>query len=147
MSGAALERFNRFEQLPVQGADIISLGQPDDREIAKLVAKAGVVPADSDLGQLAQMAGATVELRTVKFSDGTTQKMRVVAFAGRRKRRRRNYNTVAGRRNAARTLKQMGQQVRSYKRLAKMGAQIDRALSPKRGGACKAVTTTRCRKR
>jgi len=142
-----LERWDRVSSQPVQGVDILSLGQADDLNVAKLVTKMGVVPADSDLGQAAQEAGARVTVRNVKMSDGTVVRMRVVTFTGAKKRRRRNYNTAAGRRNAARTLRQMGQEVRTFKRLAKMGAQIDRQLNPKRSGPCVAKKTTVCRKR
>ena len=132
---AASAAWDRFQQLPVQPVDVISLGQPDDRELAKLAVKHGVIPADSDLGQALQMAGAKVTRRRVRMSDGTSVSMGVVTAVGARKRRRRNYATAAGIRNAARTLRQMGQMVRTYKRLAKLGSTIDKKLSPKRGAA------------
>lgn len=142
-----LDRWDRAQSLPVQGADIITIGQADDKEVAKLAVKHAVIPADSDYGQMLQAGGAKVSMRRVKMSDGSTINMRVIATQGSRKRRRRNYNTAAGRRNAARTLRQMGQEVRTFKRLAKMGAQIDRQLNPKRSTPCVAKRTTTCRKR
>lgn len=137
---------DRFAGMATQRLDIITASQPDDREIAKLAIQQGaVVPADSDLGIAMQMGGAKPHQRRVKFSDGTTRTIMVVG--AKKRRRRRNYATKAGIRNAARTLKQMGQHIRTYDKLAKLGAQIDRKLHPKRGGPCKAVRTTRCRKR
>jgi len=145
-----LDRWERAQAMPTQGVDVISLGQADDAEVAKLAIKHAVIPADSDLGQMLQMGGAKVTTRSVRMSDGTSVSMRVVEAKGARKRRRRNFNTVAGRRNAARTLRQMGQQVRTFKRLAKQGAAIDRALNPKRssGGSCcppKRASRSRCK--
>lgn len=142
---AILDRWGRAQALPVQGLDQLSLGQADDREVAKLAIKYGVIPADSDHGQMLQMAGAAVTTRNVRFSDGTVSPVRVIEVRGVKKRRRRNYNTTAGRRNAARTLRQMGQQMRTFKGLAKLGAQIDRQMSPKRA-AC-ATPKRACAKR
>lgn len=123
----------------VQDLDLLTLGQVDDREMAKLAVKHGVIPAYSDLGTALQMAGAKITKRRVKMSDGTTVLMEVITAVGAKKRRRKNYATKAGIRNAGRCLRQMGQHVRTYKTLARLGAKIDRTLSPKRTAAAGAV--------
>jgi len=132
------QAWDQFSGMATQPVDVINLGQYDDKEVAKLAMTKQVIPADSDLGLAAQAGGAKVETRSVRMSDGTSQRMRVIAFKGARTRRRRNYATKAGIRNAARTLRQMGQITRTYKSLAKLGAKIDGQLSPKRraSGAC-----------
>jgi hypothetical protein len=129
LAGRALDAWRSFEALPTHpSSDILTIGQPDDREFAKLLIARGIILADSDVGQALALRGARPRAYSVKMSDGTTA--RIMGFpigGGTRGSRRRNWNTPAKRRDAARTIAAMTRDRRREERIARRLA----ALAPK----------------
>lgn len=131
VAGKALSRYRQFEALPVQQFDVISLGQGDDRELAKLLISRGAIPADSDLGRGAQLAGAKPSMMTVRYSDGSSERISVIKIGkGGGGSRAYNYTPRRGK-IAARIMRSALREVKQLRRLGVASAVLQRVTHPK----------------
>lgn len=136
LAGRALQLFQAAQAAPVHPAfDVLTMGQYDDEELAKVVASKGAIPAQSDLGQLAISRGAKTRKVRIRFSDGSSTMIDVVPFATTGGKRRRLKNLTPHRiRSAAWVMRRLHAQQKLGKRLAATAQK----LYPRRSSAPKA---------
>jgi len=129
----ALGAYQGWQGAPVARFDVSIPDQPDDQELAKMIAQYGAIPADSDLGQLAVAAGARTYKQRVKFSDGSTASVEVVQVGSRRGGADRPEGTPRARRKrltsyrigtAAWVMRKLHAQQKLGRRLASMAKQL-----------------------
>lgn len=81
----ALGAYRAWQGAPVHpGFDVSRGDDPDDMEVAKMIAQYGAIPAASDLGALAIQAGARTYRQPVRFADGSRAVIDVVQVGSRR---------------------------------------------------------------
>lgn len=134
-----LGAFTAAQNAPVHPQyDLLTMGQPDDREAAKLMLR-GLIPANSDQGQILAASGARPVTKSIRLSNGGTARVQVFEVKGARgARRKRAWRATPARvRNAAKTMRAIAREIRTYDGLAKLGHQSYRKLHPKRATAGK----------
>ena len=136
----------RLEAIPQHPRfDILTMGQSDDREFAKLLYTRGFIVADSDMGQVLRARGHKPQRKRVTLSDGRRITIEVFSVSGKRTggRKQKNYFTPAKIRDASYTLKDGLRAIRTLDKLTKASRIVDRKLNPKPRVVSASRTTTR----